>query len=88
VAFDVVLMDLQMPVMDGIEACRLIHARPGGSDDGVTHPIAQVVFVTASVSVAIREDCEVAGAIDFVAKPCNVSMIQACLERIVAMHNV
>lgn len=88
VAFDVVLMDLQMPVMDGIEACRLIHARPGGSDDGVTHPIAQVVFVTASVSVAIREECEGAGGIDFVAKPCNVSMIQACLERIVAMHDV
>jgi CheY-like chemotaxis protein len=67
--FDVVLMDMQMPVMDGLAACRLISNRQleeGG------HPKATVVFVTAHVSAQFEEECFRAGASGFLSKPCNI----------------
>jgi CheY-like chemotaxis protein len=45
--FGVVLMDMQMPCMDGVAACKIIMTRQGG------HPKAAVAFVTAHASVEI-----------------------------------
>jgi len=73
-AYDVVLMDMQMPVMDGIEACRLISGRQGG------HPKAKVVFVTAHVSTSFEAECARAGSVGFIPKPFNVRDIEKCFD--------
>lgn len=74
--FDVVLMDMQMPVMGGIEACKLITSRKEG------HPTAAVVFVTAHVSSAFEEECLKAGAIHYLPKPFNVGEIEKLFEKL------
>ncbi|MEM9840733.1 MAG: ATP-binding protein, partial [Pseudomonadota bacterium] len=61
--FDMVLMDKQMPVMDGVEATKRIRALPGRK---ATIPI---VAVTADAFAAAREELIAAGADDYLAKP-------------------
>jgi CheY-like chemotaxis protein len=74
--FDVVLMDMRMPVMDGVEACEIILRRQGG------HPIAPVAFVTANASEQFKAECLKAGASDFVSKPFNIRDIERCLQKL------
>lgn len=59
---DLILMDLRMPVMDGIQACRLLQA------DERTKSIP-VIFVTASNAVEDRIAGLKAGAVDYIGKP-------------------
>mgnify|MGYP000382376738 CR=1 FL=1 len=73
---DVVLMDMRMPVMDGVEACEIIMRRKGG------HPIATVAFVTAHASEEFKTKCLKAGASDFVSKPFNIRDIERCLQKL------
>lgn len=56
---DVVLMDIRMPVMDGIETTRALHD---------AHPEAVVIMVTDYDSPAFRRDAASAGACDYVLK--------------------
>lgn len=67
-AFDAALMDIQMPIMDGIEATRLIRE----SRDSVTLPI---IALTAHVMVEDRSRCFEAGMNDYVAKPLDVKKL-------------
>lgn len=60
---DVILMDIQMPVMDGVTATRHIRAMPGAAG---TVPI---VALTAAVETAQQSACFAAGMDGFVAKP-------------------
>ena len=60
--YDVVLMDMQMPILDGVEATLLL--RRNGSLDRVP-----VIAMTANVMQDDRERCRAAGMNDFVAKP-------------------
>lgn len=68
-SFDLILMDIQMPVMDGIEACKLIRNR---SDSKRNIPI---VALTASEMVASVRECIDAGMNDFVSKPFSVQQL-------------
>jgi CheY-like chemotaxis protein len=79
--FDVVLMDMRMPVMDGVEACEIIMRRKGG------HPIATVAFVTAHASEQFKTECLKAGASDFVSKPFNIRDIERCLQKLQDAQN-
>jgi PAS domain S-box-containing protein len=73
--YDVVLMDVQMPTMDGLEATRRIHQRwPEG---GRPHVIA----ATASAMPEEREACLAAGMDDFLSKPIRVEELAAALRR-------
>ena len=62
--FDLILMDLQMPGMDGLQAAQLIRAKE--KDSGGRIPI---VAMTASDWQEVREDCLAAGMDDFISKP-------------------
>jgi two-component system sensor histidine kinase/response regulator len=73
-AFDLVLMDLQMPLLDGLAATREIRAMPGFA----TLPI---VALTAHALEHERQACLAAGMNDHVAKPFEVSRLHALLER-------
>ncbi len=70
---DLIFMDLQMPVRDGLEATRALRAHPAG----FTSPI---IACTASSYPGERTLCQEAGMDDFLAKPVSV----ADLERVLA----
>ncbi len=67
---DLVLMDMKMPVMDGMEATRLIKA---------SHPQLPVIALTANAFDSDRQRALEAGCDDFQAKPVNAA---ACLQAI------
>ena len=66
--FDIVLMDLQMPVMDGFEASRRIRAETAL----INLPI---IAMTAAVMARDREACEGAGMNDHIAKPIDPTVL-------------
>jgi CheY-like chemotaxis protein/HPt (histidine-containing phosphotransfer) domain-containing protein len=74
--FDLILMDMQMPVMDGIAATKAIRAQPG------KRRTVPIVAMTANASDADRRRCVEAGMTGFQSKP--ISMAQ--LAAIVANH--
>ena len=71
--YDVVLMDVQMPVMDGLDATRRIRAL------GVPQP--WVISLTANAMRGDREACLAAGADDYLAKPVKVDGLRDAFAR-------
>jgi len=72
--FDGVLMDCQMPVMDGFEATRLLRQQPHLKD-------LPVIAMTANAMVGDREKVLAAGMNDHIAKPINIEEMFATLAR-------
>jgi len=66
--YDLILMDIQMPRMNGIEATRAIRARP----DGGSVPI---LAMTANAFEDDRRQCMACGMNDFVAKPVDPTVL-------------
>ena len=75
--YDLVLMDVQMPEMDGLEATRLIRRPASGAVD----PKTPIVALTAHAMVGDRQNCLDAGMDDYLAKPFKVSELLEVLER-------
>ena len=75
--YDLVLMDVQMPEMDGIEATKLAR-RPGS---GVVDPQTPIVALTAHAMAGDRQKCLDAGMNDYLAKPFKASELLEVLER-------
>ena len=75
--FDLVLMDCQMPVMDGFQAVAAIRA---GALAGVD-PNIPVIAMTAGALDSDRDKALAAGMNDFLAKPIDVRQFEACLQR-------
>jgi HPt (histidine-containing phosphotransfer) domain-containing protein len=73
--YDVVLMDMQMPEMDGLEATRQIRRKwPGGEGP-------HIIAMTANVMPGDRERCFEAGMDDFVPKPIRVEALVEALRK-------
>jgi len=73
-AFDVVLMDLQMPVMDGLSATRLLRA-------DARFATLPVIAMTANAMRSDRDDCLAAGMNDHVGKPFDLQqLVQTLME--------
>jgi CheY-like chemotaxis protein len=73
--YDVVLMDVQMPEMDGLEASRQITA------SHAAHKRPRIVAMTANAMQGDREQCLAAGMDDYVTKPFRVeALVDALLQ--------
>jgi len=77
-SYDVVLMDVHMPEMDGIEATRRILS-------GRVQPIPYIIAMTAAAMQADREQCRAAGMHDFVSKPVQIEELKEALLRVRVM---
>lgn len=76
-SFDIILMDVQMPVMDGLEATRQIREREKQSGGHVP-----IIAMTANTSPQDRQMCLQAGMDDHIAKPVEINKLFTALQRI------
>jgi CheY-like chemotaxis protein len=73
--YDVVLMDVHMPVMDGLQATRQIRQRWPAQDG------PRIIAMTANAMQGDREECMAAGMDDYISKPVQRADLQTALQR-------
>ena len=80
--FEVILMDIQMPVMDGLEATKMIRENPK-----VSH--LPIIAMSAGVTLDEQEKCQLVGMSDFIPKPINpVQMLEKIKQNLIPPSNV
>lgn len=79
--FDMVLMDLRMPGMDGLTALRQLRSRPAA---GAGVP---VIMVTAETGPHLRRECLAAGADDVLQKPIAMTKLLKSISEIMLRRN-
>jgi PAS domain S-box-containing protein len=81
-SFEVILMDIQMPVMDGLEATKMIRENPK-----VSH--LPIIAMSAGVTLDEQEKCHLVGMSDFIPKPINpVQMLEKIQQNLISQSNV
>lgn len=82
--YDLILMDIAMPIMDGIKATHFIRdferENKGSTGPGAPKPV-KIVAITAHVMVTDREKCMAAGMDEYIAKPYRPQELIALIER-------
>jgi CheY-like chemotaxis protein len=76
--FNAILMDIDMPVLDGIEATRYIRA---------FNTMIPIVAITAYADDLMRTECAEAGMNAFLAKPCSREEIKAVIDECVEISS-
>jgi CheY-like chemotaxis protein len=77
-AYDLVLMDLRMPGMDGLTAIREIRTRTDAKGQ------VPVIVVTADSGATLEADCQAAGADDVLRKPVDLSTLFTTIGDLIA----
>jgi PAS domain S-box-containing protein len=80
-SFDVIIMDCQMPEMDGLEATRLIRQR----SDHYQH--IPVIALTANAHAEDKARCLESGMTAYLSKPCRLDTLRRCLEATLQIPN-
>ena len=78
--YDIVLMDMHMPEMDGLDATRAIRELEAGR---VTDEKVHVIALTADAMAGDREKCLAAGMNDYITKPLRPAELKQALQRFV-----
>jgi CheY-like chemotaxis protein len=81
--YGLVLLDQQMPEMDGLETTRAIRAAQAAGERGFPRDL-RIVATTARVMPGDRERCLAAGMDDYLAKPVRTHELRAMLRRFLA----
>lgn len=76
-SFDVILMDCQMPEMDGYQACQMIRSL----EETTARKKTTVIAMTANAMVGDREKCLDAGMDDYISKPINPDKLCSVLQK-------
>jgi CheY-like chemotaxis protein len=74
---DLILMDISMPVMSGIEATRMLRRTPDTAN-------VKIVALTAHAMESARRECMEAGCDDFATKPVDFAGLVALIEKYAA----